>query len=156
MFTLYTKANRLMVANQFNLEGEHIICNDVVLPSSIDDGARFNPHNVRLWVIGHCHGAVCALFASNEQDALDQACDSGQLESMQVSEEESKAYYDACDQNTGEHPEGINYTALGNAGELHDMDDAWIAEVDFDAQRDIQLIVKLARASEGGHDSLDF
>lgn len=156
MFKLYTKANSMMVANEFNLEGEHIICNDVMLPGDIDSDARYNPHNVRMWLIGHYHGAVCAIFASTEQDALDEACDKGQLESFQVSEEETQAYHEACDPDTGEHPDGINYTGLGNASELHDLDDMWIAEVEFKADRDIALIVKLARASEGGHDNLDF
>jgi hypothetical protein len=156
MFKLYTKANRLMVANEFSVSPESIICNDVMLPATMDEASRFNPHNVRLWLIGHGHGPVCAIFASHEQDALDAACDANMMESFMISEEDTKAYYDACATNDGEHPEGINYAALGNAGELHDLDDAWIAEVDFDAARDIMLIVKLARAAEGGHDTLDF
>lgn len=156
MFTLYTKANRLMTPNQSKVSPESIICNDVMLPATMDEASRYNPHNVRLWLIGHFHGPVCAIFASHEQDALDAACDANMMESMAVSEEDTKAYYDACDPNTGEHPEGVSYTHLGNAGELHDLDEAWIAEVDFEAERDILLIVKLARAAEGGHDTLDF
>lgn len=156
MFKLYTKANRLMACNEFNVSPESIICNDVMLPSELDEAGRFNPHNIRLWLIGHMHGPVCAIFASCEQDALDNACDANMLECFMLSDDETQAYYAECDENTGEHPEGIHYTPLGNASELHNLDDCWMAEVDFKAERDILLIVKLARASEGGHDTLDF
>ena len=155
MFKIHTVANRLMPANVFNVSPETIICNDVMLPEAIDNASRYNPHNVRMFLIGHMHGPVCAIFASHEQDALDSACDAGMMECMQVSEDDTKSYYEACNEN-GEHPEGINYTTLGNAGELHDLDDCWIAEVELKADRDIQLIVALARASESGHDTLDF
>lgn len=46
-------------------------------------------------------------------------------------------------------------THLGNAGELHNLDDCWIAEVDFEASRDIKLIIALVRASANGEDTLD-
>lgn len=154
MFKIHTKANRLMAANEFNLEGKNIICNDVFLPREFDNASRYNPHNVRLWLIGHFYGAVCAIFASHEQDALDAACDANMMESFQVSEEESEAYYEALD-DSGEHPDGISYTGLGNASELHNLDDCWIAEVDFDASRDALLIVALARASQDGADNLE-
>lgn len=146
MYTLYTKPNRLMVANQFNIEPASIICNDVMLPFSIDEANRYNPHNVRLWLIGHMHGPVCAIFAGNEQEALDAACNANKMESFMLSKDELAEY---------DHDNG-GATALGNASELHNLDDCWIAEVDLQPARDILLIVKLARAAEGGHDTLDF
>lgn len=144
MHKIYTKSNRLMTANEFNLEEHNILCNDVNLPSELMNS--YNPHNIRMWLIGHMHGSVCAVFASNEQDALDNACDANKMESFLVDT-------NGVDEQDLEHE---NYTYLGNAGEAHDLDDCWIAEVDFKAERDIKLIVKLARAYEGGHDTLDF
>jgi len=146
MYAIHTKPNRLMPPNVFNLEAHSILANDVALPASLDEASRYNPHNVRLWVIGHMHGPIVALFASGEQDALDEACDQNKMEALMLSPEELAGY----DYENG------NATALGNAGELHNLDDCWIAEADLDAARDILLIVKLARASEGQHDTLDF
>lgn len=146
MFTIYTKANRLMSANQFNIEGKSIICNDVNLPENIEHS--YNPHNVRMWLIGHYHGPVCAIFASNEQDALDAACDANMMESFMLSEDDAEEYYELPeDEQTATH--------LGNAGELHNLDDCWIAEVDFEASRDIKLIIALVRAPANGDDTLD-
>lgn len=123
------------------LEAQHIICNDVMLPAEIDADSRFNPHNVRLWVIGHEFGAICAIFASCEQDALDAAVDADELDSL-LSE----------DQNY----EDETLTSLGNASELFDLSHAWISTVDFEPVRDILLITKLARAAADGADNLDF
>ena len=36
MFKLYTKANRIMACNEFNVEAKDIICNDVCLPHEFD------------------------------------------------------------------------------------------------------------------------
>jgi len=118
---------------------DKIYANDVILPRSIDSDCGINPGNVRLWVIGHEFGAICAVWASNEQDALDTAVDLNALDCLM-----------ADDQNY----EDESLTALGNAGELFDLSHTWIGEVQFDAQRDIQLIVALVRASEAGFDTL--
>lgn len=130
-----------MASMAFEVKSENIICNDVTLPREIDNNSGMNPHNVRLWVIGHPYGAVC---------------DAGMLESFVLSEKDSNTYPAECDDKTGVHPDGIEYTSLGNAGELHDLTDCWITEADLQAARDIQLIVKLARAAEGGHETLEF
>jgi len=114
---------------------DKIYANDVILPRSIDSDCGMNPHNVRLWVIGHEHGAICAVWASNEQDALNTAVDLNTLDCFM-----------AEDQNY----EDESLVSLGNAGELFDLSYAWIGEVQFDAQRDIQLIVALVRTSEAG------
>lgn len=152
MYKIHTVANRLMPANVFSIEAKSIICNDVTLPREFDEAASYNPHNVRMWLIGHMHGAVCAIFASHEQDAFDAACDADMMECFLVTDEDDlKDYYS--------HDAGVtgpDYTPLGNASEPHNLDDCWIAEVELIVPRDIKLIVKLARASEGGHDNLDF
>lgn len=120
------------------IEGEKIICNDVNLPKHIE--STYNPHNVRLWAIGHEFGAVCAIFASNEQDALDAAVDADQMDFCLAEEQD----------HDNEH-----LTPLGNASDLFDLSTVWIAPVEFDAARDIKLIVALARAAESGADTLE-
>ncbi len=57
-------------AREVELEDERILCNDIILPFG-----EFNPHNVRLWVIGNEFGALGAVWASHEQDALDELVD---------------------------------------------------------------------------------
>jgi len=114
---------------------DKIYANDVILPRSIDSDCGMNPHNVRLWVIGHEFGAICAVWASNEQDALDTAVDLNMLDCLIADDQD----YD-----------DETLVSLGNAGELFDLSYAWIGEVQFEALRDIQLIVALVRASEAG------
>jgi hypothetical protein len=130
------------------LEGEKILLNNVILPRTIDQENAFNPHSVGLWVIGHEFGALCAVWASNEQDALDEACDAGMLECFQVSESDVQAY-------RAEHGEDDpEWNGLGNASEPHDLTLAWCAPVEFDAARDIALIVAIVRRSEQTEDTL--
>jgi len=118
---------------------DKICTNNVILPSNIDSDCGMNPHGVRMFVIGHEHGAICAVWASHEQDALNTAVDLNTLDCL-IAE----------DQNY----EDESLTSLGNAGELFDLSYAWIGEVQFEAQRDIQLIVALVKASEAGSDTL--
>lgn len=148
MYTVYTKSNRLMPANQFSVAPENIICNDVMLPAEFDEAGRYNPRGVRLWIIGHLHGYICCIFASNEQDALDESVDHNMLDCMLVDTA------DLVDYDYENNPMG--YTFLGNASEAFCLDDCWMAEVEFQLPRDIHLITKLARASEGGEENLDF
>ena len=108
------------------LDDENILINDVTFPW------EFNPHKVRLWVIGHEHGPIVAVWASNEQDAFDQMLDEG-YEHFLVEDPE-------------DDPEGVKYSYLGNAGEPCNLDYAWIEEVELDPARDITLIVQLAEA----------
>ena len=119
------------------LEGENILLNDVNLPEHIEH--TFNPCNVKLWVIGNEYGALCAVWGSSEQDALDAAVDAGMLDCLMAEEQD----YD-----------NEALTPLGNASELFDLDYAWMGEVEFDAARDIKLIVALVRESAEGKDTL--
>lgn len=119
------------------LEGDSILLNDVNLPEHIEH--TFNPYNVKLWVIGNEYGALCAVWGSSEQDALDAAVDAGLLDSL-------------MDEEQDYNNEAL--TPLGNAGELFDLDYVWIGEVEFDAARDIKLIVALVRESVEGKDTL--
>ena len=113
------------------IEADGILLDNAQLPPEIDAGDRYNPHNIRLWVIGHEFGALCAVFASCEQYALDQAVDLNQLDYLMA---------DVQDYNDE------TLTSLGNASELFDLSHAWIAEVEFEAKRDIQLIVAIVKA----------
>ena len=119
------------------LEGEAILLNDVNLPEHIEH--TFNPSHVTLWVIGNEYGALCAVWGSSEQDALDAAVDAGLLDSLMAEEQ---------DYNN----EAL--TPLGNASELFDLNSVWMGEVEFDAARDIKLIVALVRESAEGKDTL--
>jgi len=113
------------------LSADCILLDNVQLPPEIDASDRYNPYNVRLWVIGHEHGAICAVFAGCEQYAFDHAVDLNQLDCLMADDQD----YD-----------NEELTALGNASELFDLSHAWIAEVEFDAARDIQLIVAIVKA----------
>lgn len=123
------------------LEDTDILCNDVVLPG------EFNPHNVRLWAIGHEFGAICALWAGCEQDALDELIDQGKGDAFLVPEEE---------QEEATEEEREEWTSLGNAGEPCDLTHAWIAPVEFEPARDWQLLCRLAEARGNGSETLYF
>lgn len=90
-----------------------------------------------LWVIGNEFGAIGAVVASHEQEAFDTLCDRGLAGGL------------ACDEpETPEENEEVS--RLGNAGEPHDLSNAWIQQVAFDSARDIAVIVSLARAIGAG------
>lgn len=120
-----------------DLEGENILLNDVNLPEHIE--RSYNPHNVKLWVIGNEYGALCATWGSCEQDAMDAAVDAGRLDCLMAEEQDHS---------------NEDLTPLGNASELFDLNSAWMGEVEFDAARDIKLIVALVRESTEGQDTL--
>lgn len=117
---------------------DKILTNDVCLPRHIDASA-FNPHNVRLWVIGHTFGPICAVWVSNEQDAFDEAVDANLLDCFLI-----------------ENPDDVTEetTYLGNAGEPFDLSEAWIGEVSFDILRDVDFILALVRRYEQGESTL--
>ena len=123
------------------MEGSQIRCNDVMLPAAFDASSAYNPQKIRLWVVGHSYGAVHAVFASHEQNALDELANCGALDFCQVADGLTVDEDTVC--------------RLGNASEPFDLSDFWIGEVAFEAARDIKLIVALARASASGADYLD-
>jgi hypothetical protein len=123
-------------SREIELENDRILCNDVHLPH-----CRINYHNVRLWVIGNEFGALCAVWASNEQDALDEACDAGLLAGL------------ACEEPENEDDDEV--TRLGNAGEPHDLTYAWLQTVRLDGAQDWELIARFAEARGGCADTLD-
>jgi hypothetical protein len=145
-FTLHTKAQdfgpfNCRPAGSYVLAGEHI--NVSGADCSLDyPGSRSNAG--RLYAIGNEFGAISAVTARHEGDALDQMIGSGLGDSFLVNP-----------QPTHEEAEEREYTALGNAGEYCDLTYAWIAEVSFDPARDIDLIVAIAKADGAGESTLD-
>ena len=114
----------------------HIAANNVIF-----DG-EFNPHNVRLFVIGHEFGAIAALWADSDQDALDTLCDEN-LSGAFIEEDQNQ------DNDDG------RFASLGNAGELHNLDHAWILEVELIPARDWKVMLKFAEARGGNYENLD-
>jgi hypothetical protein len=139
-YTINTTRNRTGCGNPIELDAERILCNDIVFPG------EFNPNNVRLWVIGNEYGSLCAVWAGNEQNALDESCDRGLMDSFLVSEEDiAKSTED----------ERVEWTHLGNAGECADLNNAWMAEATFDKVQDFTLLMAFAEARGACNDNLD-
>ena len=118
-------------AREIELQDESILCNNIILPW------EFNPHKVHLYAIGHEFGAVGAVWASHEQDALDELVDSGLGDSFLISKE---------DQTSASEDEREDWSFLGNAGEPCDLNNAWIQEVRIDPSQDCQLLCAFAEA----------
>lgn len=131
--TLNLESNRISGLKSAELEQERILANNVIFPHD------FNPHNVKLWVIGNEYGSLCAVWADCEQDALDIAVDAGLLDGLAIDEK------DATEETA----------RLGNAGEPFDLDYAWIQVAPIDKQ-DIKIQLKFAEARGAQEDNLDF
>ena len=119
-------------ADTIELELDRILCNDVTLPG------EFNPHDVRLWVVGNEFGALGAVWGG-EHDALDTLVDANLGDGLLIDEE------DADDETP----------RLGNAGEPADLDHAWMREVRLTWQDDAKLIAAFSEARGSGADTLD-
>jgi hypothetical protein len=128
-------------AREIELEDEKVLCNNVVLPGD------FNPHTCKLWVVGHELGAVGAVWADCEQDALDELIDSGLGDSFLI----DKHDFDAMDEH---EREDVAY--LGNASEPCNLDNAWIQAVEFKPERDWKLLCQFAEARGNCSKSLYF
>ena len=145
-FTLHTKPKNgepfnCRPAGTYVLDGERIN----VSGADCSIGLPINRSGAgRLYVIGNEFGAVAAVTARHEGDALDQLIDSGLGDSFLVDP-----------QPTHEEAEENEYEALGNAGEYCDLTYAWEAEVELDPARDIDLIVAIAKADGAGESTLD-
>lgn len=116
-----------------DLPPERILTNDVTF------AWEYNPHNIRLWLIGNEYGPIVALWAGNEQDSLDEMLDKG-FEHFLVKDPEPD-------------PEGTRYTYLGNAGEPCDLTYAWLKPILVE-EMGPELAVKLAQAREQNLDNL--
>jgi len=96
----------------------------------------------KLYAIGNEFGALCLCFAQNEQDAFDKACDEGKLTCLEIeSEEDYTEHYG-------------NYCACGNEGKLHNMEYAWLQEVDLNSIPKV-MWYDIGRKTGEGLDTLD-
>lgn len=128
-----------MPAREIELENESILTNDVVLPW------ENHPHGMRLWVIGNEYGAVCAVWANHEQDALDEMVDSDLGQAFLIDEKD----YEVMSQD-----EQDECARLGNAGEPCNLDYAWIQPVDL-AKLPPETLCRFAEARGACVDNLD-
>ena len=116
---------------------QDILLNDVTMPGD------YNPHRVRLWVSGHEYGPICAVWATNEQEALDEMLDQGYLQFLVADED----FNETLDE------QGF-YAYLGNAGELCDLSYAWIKPIVLEPARDFRLLLDMHLASYLGQKTL--
>ena len=124
-----------------SLNGADILTNDVFFPFS------YNPHNVKLYIIGNEFGAIVALWASNEREALDEMVDNN-YEQLLI----SPVDFDAMREDEKE-----DCSFLGNASEPCNLDYAWVDEAIINpADSDgLKLMLSLALACERQEDTLD-
>ena len=112
--------------NEFELSGERVLANDVVFSH------ERHPYRMRLWIIGNEFGALAAVWASCEQDAMDEACDAGLLDGLSLDAET------VADWSIHYRGEGI--MRLGNASEAFDATNAWLHEAPLELQHsEVQL-----------------
>lgn len=138
--TLHTATNRLFPATSVEIESEKVLCNDIVLPF-----IETHPRKVRLWLIGHEYGAIGAVWADCEQDALDELVDKGLGDSLLVDEKDLASMSE-------EEREELAY--LGNAGEECDLTNVWMAAVQWDKVRDFEILMAFAEAKGSNVDNL--
>lgn len=117
----------------FELGPEQILCNNIIFKG------EFNPHNCQLWVIGNEYGALGAVWADCEQDALDELVDADLGGGLLIDGK------DADDETS----------RLGNTGEPANLDYAWMAQVELRPDRDFKLMMRLAEARGACQDTLD-
>jgi hypothetical protein len=73
------------------------------------DIGEYNPHNVRAWVVYTEVGERCIVTGAHEHEALDNAADSGALDSDMMSDEDYQEY--------SSNGWDDSYCYLGNASE---------------------------------------
>jgi hypothetical protein len=128
--------------NYLELDADRILCNEVVLP-----GER-HPRKRRLWVVANEYGVMGAVWADNEQEALDELVDADLGKGILVDADYLAGL-------TEEERDELAY--LGNAGEAADLSNVGLEAVKFDPKRekDLHLLLKFAEARGAGADTLD-
>lgn len=145
-FTLHTKSI-LESGPGLSPSGTFELDDDRIAATGSNCGVEFpwesRGCNAQLWVVSNAHGALGAVWARNEQDALDELVDRDLGAGLLVDEPKDEA-------EAKEYEEVLEYAHLGDAGEWADLSNAWLAPVEFKPERDIELIVKLAEARGAG------
>ncbi len=145
---------------EIEIDTKDILCEDMVFPG------EYNPHNNRPWLIelGGSYTSVFKLvWASDEQDALDVACDYNMIDCRMIDDNNLEDYLEHSDDcpallNGISQPEwwskesqqcckGFteNFARLGNAGEPFDLDNVGLTELDLTKQS-LQFMMWLAEA----------
>ena len=104
-----------LMLNEYEVDTKCIANNDIMLPG------EYNPHNVRLLIIGNEYGVLGAVWASNESYALDELVDQGLGAALLVDEE--------YEQEMIKDGYGDEISYLGNAGEPASLTNVWMHEV---------------------------
>ena len=130
------------------LTADRIFCDGATFPASVDGGARYNPRNIRAWVIGNVYGALALVFAAHDQAALDVATDAGLMGRFAI-DPRGWRIDDATCEVVSEY--GDDVTFLGSADEPHCLDDCWIAQVGWSPERDRDAIAAILRAEAAGN-----
>ena len=129
----------------YDNEGQaHELAENDILLNNVTMPGDYNPNNVRLWVIGHEYGPICAVWAPNEQEALDEMLDQGYLQFL-VADEDFNETLD----------EQGHYAYLGNAGEPCDLSYAWIKPIVLDEKRDFRLLLDMYLGAYLGRKTLE-
>lgn len=127
---------QLPIANaqhSIELADDCILMNDVILPW------EYNPHNVRLWIVCNEYGALGAVWASHESDALDELIDNDLGAGILIDEADAD----------NDSPR------LGNAGEPCNLDNCRLDVVRLDERLDCRLLCRIAEARGERRDTLD-
>jgi len=120
-------------AMSHEIEDESILTNDVTFPW------ERGPLPPALYILGHEFGAVCAVWATCEQDAWDEACDAGLLACFEAEDEAED--------------EGEDLTRLGNESRPHDLTYGWALLADL-SKASPQTLCRFAEARGAGADTL--
>lgn len=137
-------ANKWFKINGTEVLKENILANDVTFPW------EGHPHHMTAWLFGipisnAIYGAY-VVWASHEQDAMDELADSGLLDQYQVDEDElKKMTQDEIDND---------FVALGNASEPFDLQNGHIEKVKF-ATVPLELMCMWAEARGQGKKTLE-
>jgi len=134
-----SKVKLTTASGEYEVDPERIATNEVTLPG---EGMY---RKAKLWVIGNEFGPMGAVWATNEQDALDELVDQDLGAGILVDE-------DSLASMSEEEQEELAH--LGNASEPADLSYAWLHEVKFEPARDWYLLCKLAEARGAGADRL--
>ena len=117
---------------RMTLDAARVLANDVTF------AGEYNPHGIKLFVISNEYGYVAAVWASCEQDALDEAVDADLMQGFAIDEADA-------DEDTAR---------LGNAGEPFDLTYCGMHHL---AQSDMPeaLLIAFAEARGEGASTLD-
>jgi len=121
-------------AREIDLDLDRIRANNLgpILPG------EYNPHNVRLFVVGNEFGALGAVWAEGESSALDELVNADLGGGILIEESDAEE----------ESPR------LGNASEPANLDYAWLQPVRLDWNLDGRLLAAFAEIRAGGGNSL--